>query len=785
MMSATPANSRFFGFGIALMQRFPMSAKMLTMSAVLVLPLALIGVLLAKSYWDVRRDALHEQSGLRVVQGITQVALQTEDSLGLWRLASQGDEQAKVRLAASKQQLRAAVQALDATLQAAPELQLDKAWQPVHQIFRSLSDDSGHARDAYPQFLAQRDALRGLATLAGETSGLLLDPFAQSYFLMDIVVERTLPLLQATAHLRNEGALLLQQQAASSGADASLITSAIRLGGQADALVSLAAQIEQRIASLQRAQEAPPAGWGELKKQTNVFAETVRMTLGGGALTTEAAQHHADGSRVLEAQLAFAQAAGARLNNLLQQRADHARDQIVGVTAGGVLVLLLLAYGMVAFYRATMDGLRSLVTVIDQATQGDLSGQVEVRGTDEMAQMVGKFKVMLGRLSALVADVRSVATVLGYMGQQLVGDSGQLAGRTQAQAAALEQATANVRETAETVTRNGQAVQEVSRVGEMLHRETEQASTLMHQTVQGMGTLQATSQRMNEIIGVIDSIAFQTNILALNAAVEAARAGEAGRGFAVVAAEVRNLAQRTQSAAGEVRTLIADSTGRVQSSVTEIRSVNEVMDKLVQGIRDISARIDTMAVASNQQSEALKEVAQAMGEIDTVTYENAAMVDRTSARSHQLMASTEDLSRSVQHMQLSQGTADVAMRMVQDALAHIQAVGYERACEDFYRPGRFLDRDLYIFVLDREGVYHVMGADRAKAGISTRDVPGVDADRLVHDVWERADQGGGWVEYNIVNPVSGDVRGKSSFVLPINDRLVVGCGAYRSALKQG
>ena len=449
----------------------------------------------------------------------------------------------------------------------------------------------------------------------------------------------------------------------------------------------------------------------------------------------------------------------------------------------GLVALLALLYGLGAFFASLVSGLDRLSAVVGQAAQGDLRADVGLRGKDELSDIGRQVEVMLNRLSELVADVRSASAVLGYVGQNLVEDSQQLSDRTQSQAANLEQATANIREVADTVNRNADAVQEVSRVSASLHDDTERASGLMQQTMSGMGTLQSTSQRMTEIIGTIDSIAFQTNILALNAAVEAARAGEQGRGFAVVASEVRSLAQRSQAAAAEVRALIAESTTRVQSSVKEIRSVNDVMERLVQGIRDITARIDDMASASSQQSNSLREVVQAVGDLDTLTYENSAMVERTTQRSTGLMVRTTELNQAVKHMLLRQGTADEAMQFTLAALAHIRAAGYERASEDFYkRPGRFIDRDLYIFVLDRAGTYRVMGADRNKTGTRVHDAAGIDAERFLHDVWERAEQGGGWVEYNIVNPVTKDVRGKSSFILPINDELVVGCGAYRSAL---
>jgi len=762
------------------MQRLQMPVKMVVMATLLVLPLLATGIKLAKSYQDERDIALLELAGVEVVRNIVDTTHQVIQYQGLSQWAELGASQARSALPAATQNLQKAVEQLDQSIQAHPQLALAQDWTPLRQSLAALGQ--GGAKAAGDSAAADTsDRLRKLSALTAETSGLVLDARSDTHYLMDIVVDRMSPLLLVTGSIRNDGTALLEQQNIS-GSSSELTRAFGRLGAQCDVLNNAQRLLEQRVASLQRAGAEPPEGWTEEQKLSTQFADTVRLTMGSGSWT-EPQQHFGDGSKVLDAQIALGKAAGARLQDLLQARVRQAQTGLIGVGVGALVVLLMLAYGMVCFYRATIGGLRSLTAVIAKATNGDLSGEVDIPGRDELARLGHDFQAMLNNLSGLVADVRSVTAVVGHMGQQLVDDSSQLARRTQSQAASLEQATANVREAAETVTRNGEAVQDVSRVSEVLHRETEQASSYMERTVQGMGTLEATSQRMNEIIGVIDSIAFQTNILALNAAVEAARAGEAGRGFAVVAAEVRSLAQRTQSAAGEVRALIADSTSRVNNSVGEIRSVNEVMDKLVRGIRDIASRIDGMAAASQQQSVALKEVAQAMGEIDTVTHENAAMVDRTSDRADRLMGRTRELADAVQYMSLAQGTADVAMHMAQQALAHIQSVGYDRACEDFYnKSGPFIKGDLYIFVIDREGVYRVMGIDRSKSGSRVHDAPGVDGERLLADALEAADDGGGWIEYNISNPLTGDVRGKSSFVLPINDRLMVGCGAYRSAI---
>ncbi len=462
---------------------------------------------------------------------------------------------------------------------------------------------------------------------------------------------------------------------------------------------------------------------------------------------------------------------------------------LTGITVGDGWIVALEVIGVVlwwylqfSFFKITRQERDRTEKAIRAASEGNLAynSHSDVKTLGNFGR---HFETMIINMSSIVANIRTAAVLLGDTGKKLVDDTRSLAERAAAQGQHLQQTSLHVKHVSETVARNAAAAHEVSMMTSSLHTEADSAGTMMHEAVKSMDPLENTSRRMSEIIGVIDGIAFQTNLLALNAAVEAARAGEQGRGFAVVAAEVRNLAKRSQSAAAEIRTLIAESSTRVGETVAGIRQINATMESLISGIGEIAMNVNVMAEGSATQSAALEEVVHAVGDLDVLTHENSELVERASFNSDRMIAQASTLEISVGDIRLRQGTADQARQMVFDALVHLRTHGQERAIVDFHdRQGPFIDRDLYIFIFDRQGRYVVHGALPEKDGTLLNAMAGLDADQLVADSWSVCDnEQGGWVNYSITNPVNGEVQSKASYVMPLDDNRLIGCGCYLNA----
>ena len=456
-----------------------------------------------------------------------------------------------------------------------------------------------------------------------------------------------------------------------------------------------------------------------------------------------------------------------------------ADPSLQALLAAGVMLVFL--YGVGALYVDLSQGLRRLLQVTAQATEGDLTSRARFEGRDELAALGSQLDQMVVSLSAMVADVRSNAALVAQAGHHLTQDQHALSVRTEQQAASVAQTVVSVEQVTAAVQNNSDVAKTADQHTLQVRQAVEQGAQAMERAVHSVEAIEQSAGRMNEIIGVIDGIAFQTNILALNAAVEAARAGEQGRGFAVVAAEVRTLAQRSSEAAKEISQLIGNSVSQVGASTTMIRQAGKEMNHIAEGVRNVAGHVTAITEAGAQQGTGLAQISQAVHEIDLVTQDNAQMVGHAVRQAQSLEDRAMTLTRAVSRFRLQQGTAEEAVELVERAQA-LRRMGmplqqYWGALTDPKQP--FHDRDMYVFVLDAQGKYLAFGGNPERVGSRVHDAKGVNGPQLLHDIIAQADKAPGWVEYPYTHPVTGAVLTKMSFVCQ-QDGVYLGCGIYKA-----
>jgi methyl-accepting chemotaxis protein len=439
----------------------------------------------------------------------------------------------------------------------------------------------------------------------------------------------------------------------------------------------------------------------------------------------------------------------------------------------------LLVYLGWVFTLSVRGALRALTKGTQAIADGDLSHRIQVRGRDELATIGGAVDAMGERLSKLVAEIRNSASLVNLTGQQVSDGSSRLAQRTDEQAHSLFSSISGMAELSSQMSANAEAARQLDALTGRLASEATDGHAAMDETVQAMQQMQTTSARVAEVVAVIDDVAFQTGMLSLNAAIEASKAGDAGKGFAVVAAEVRLLAQRCAESADEIRRLIVDANDQVEVSSSKLGRVSQALGGIVGGVQEVSVQLRAIAESSTAQSEGLAEITRTVGNLDEITRENAVLVQESSTASQTLVSRADKLRAAVGTMRLRQGSADEAMALLDRAKAHVAAVGSEQAMHDFHdADSGFIDRDLYLFSIDRSGVFNAMGAKRSLVGQSVLAVPGLD-NVFVEEAWAAADSGGGWVSYKVVHPITGQVMDKESFITTTEDGSLLGCGVYR------
>lgn len=318
----------------------------------------------------------------------------------------------------------------------------------------------------------------------------------------------------------------------------------------------------------------------------------------------------------------------------------------------GAIALAAIGLMGIRLARNISSSLNSAIDIAERVAAGDLTQVIEVKGTDEVAKLMISLKNMSSSLEHICTEIRHSTDSIATASGEIASGNMDLSSRTEQQAGALEETASSMEELTSTVKQNSDNARQANVLASTATTLATEGGNVVGQVVHTMGEINESARKIVDIISVIDGIAFQTNILALNAAVEAARAGEQGRGFAVVASEVRNLAQRSASAAKEIKALIDNSVEKVDAGSRLVDKAGNTMSEIVTGIHKVSDVVSEISSASSEQSAGIEQINQAVVHMDETTQQNAALVEEAAAAASALQDQAEKLTELVSFFKL-------------------------------------------------------------------------------------------------------------------------------------
>ncbi|WP_137920532.1 methyl-accepting chemotaxis protein [Hydrogenophaga sp. 2FB] len=587
-----------------------------------------------------------EQRGLAPSRALLDVVRLAQIHRGMSATVFGGKADVEPQRRARADEVQQAAQRFESMLAGDPmDARIQRDWRAIASQWQSLSQAVAARSIAGPESFARHTAMiAALIELSDRVTdhyGLTADPQKSTYFLIIASLQQMPRLTEMLGQARALGSALLVRQTATPEERAHVASLVERARVGVRELGINLEKVYEEDGTLQTRLGEPHAqardgfeGALKLAREQIVQAEPLQYASTDYFKATTAA---------IDGMYGLSDRAAQELGVEIGGRYAAKREELIWVL-GAIAALLAAGVAFAVVIGRSITGPADLArSVATRVAAGDLSQPVPAGGGDEMGQLLNAMSTMQVALTRVVGSVRSNAESVAAASSQIAQGNHDLSARTEQQAAALEETAASMEELSSTVKLNADNAQQANRLAISASTVATQGGAVVTQVVDMMKGINDSSKRIADIVSVIDGIAFQTNILALNAAVEAARAGEQGRGFAVVAAEVRNLAQRSASAAKEIKGLIDVSVDRVAQGTTLVDQAGNTMGDVVSSIRRVTEIVGEISAASSEQSAGVSQVGEAVTQMDQATQQNAALVEESAAAAQSLKSQADQL----------------------------------------------------------------------------------------------------------------------------------------------
>ena len=635
------------------LHRLDVSTRFLLLGLIALVLCVIPVTLQVRAAWQIMRTSALEAQGIAPARSLLKVIQLAQQHRGLTAMLLSGQSAQEAPRAAKQQELDQAVTAATALAESrGADSPYRAAWSRNVQDWAALRERVGAHGLKGPESYAAHSRLIGDLLVTMEESadefGLSLDPEVDSYKLM-LATNFTLPALTeqlGKTRARGAGALVAKQVTPTDMADIGALVARAQelIAGMARDFDKAGAHNPRLKATL----DAPMRAAVEAARQSLQLARD--QVLAQSTPTYPSAEYYANLTKTIDQLVAVNEQAMQFLEQTLNARVAAQQRELAVMTLLMALMMSLGAWVAIAAARSITGQLggepAAVMAMAGAIARGDLTATLGA-SRDSDQSIAGAMARMRDSLAHTVSAVRQASESIATGSSQIAGGNSDLSHRTEEQASNLQQTAASMEQLNATVKNSADSAELAARLARAASDVAARGGAVVSQVVATMSDIQGSSQRVADIIGTIDGIAFQTNILALNAAVEAARAGEQGRGFAVVAGEVRSLAQRAADAAKEIKALISASVDKVGPGTQQVDEAGRTMGDLVQQVRRVSDLISEISAATQEQTAGIEQVNTAVTQLDQMTQQNAALVEQSAAAAESLKHQADQLVRAV------------------------------------------------------------------------------------------------------------------------------------------